>query len=346
MERVHKMNISANNTALAFIFNRMAECYHYLGNKQRFREIAYENVAKVLGNMKEDISYYAGDVKSLDEIGGIGESIAEKIIEFLHTGKIKTFEHLKKIIPYDLLELTDHNGIGAATLRKLHNELNINTRKDLIQALENNKLYGLKGFGEKKIGILKNALKIKKETKRLLLHDAEFIGNELLQLINKIPGVKQAVLAGSLRRKKDTIGDIDIIVLAATELRNKIVTKIITLPPVYKVLAKGKTKVSVLLSNNNVQVDIRLVNENEFGAALIYFTGSKEHNIKLRALAKQKGLKINEYGIFDAVTGKRLAGKTEDEMYSYLNLKFIPPHLRLGTTEIEQAMKKYKNSIK
>jgi DNA polymerase (family 10) len=337
---VDKKKTSKNNMVLAAIFHRMADCYRYLGIEERFRAIAYENVAKILHNMKEDIADYAKDVKTLDEIGGIGESIAEKIIEYLHTGQIKTFELLKKKVPYELLELMDVNGLGPSTLRTLHQELHISDRQGLLEAIESGKLNGIKGFGEKKIENIKRALKILKPGNRMLLKDAERIGNEILNEIKKLKGVQKAELAGSLRRKKETIGDIDIVVVADPAYRKRIVARFVSLPQVEKILAQGTTKASVTLREGSVQVDIRLVHEYEFGAAMFYFTGSKEHNIKLRILAKDRGYKINEYGIFDAETGKRLAGETEEEMYHFLHLKYIPPEQRLDKGEIEKAVMK------
>ncbi len=339
-EILSKHHVVQNNAALSSIFHHMADCYRYLGNDNRFRAIAYENVAKILHNMKEDIADYATDIKTLDEIGGIGESIAEKIIEYLHTGKIKTFEQLKKQVPYELLELMEITGFGPATLKTLHDKLRISNREDLVKALEKGKLQGLKGFGERKIENIKRALKLFKETRRMLLKDAEKIGNEILNEIKKLPGVQKAELAGSLRRKKETVGDIDIVILAEPEYRKRIVALFIALSQVEKVLAKGTTKASVLLKKENVQVDIRLVHDYEYGAAMLYFTGSKEHNIKLRSIARDKGYKINEYGIFDVATGKRLAGSTEEEMYRFLNLKYIPPEHRLDNGEIEKAVLK------
>jgi DNA polymerase (family 10) len=339
-EELTRYHIPQNNAALANIFHHMADCYSYSGKEERFRAIAYENVAKILHNMKEDIATYATDIKKLDEIKGIGESIAEKIIEYLHTGKIKTFEKLKKLVPYELLELMDITGFGPATLKILHDRLHISNRDDLIKALETGKLQGLKGFGEKKIENMKRALKLFKESKRMLLKDAEKTGNEILNEIKKMPGVQRAELAGSLRRKKETVGDIDIVILAEPKNRKKIVGRFVALPEVEKVLAKGTTKASVILKHENVQVDIRLVHDYEYGAAMLYFTGSKEHNIKLRTIARERGYKINEYGIFDASTNKRLAGATEDEMYHFLNLKYIPPEQRLDKGEIEKAVLK------
>jgi len=278
----NKMEHPQNNAALASLFHRMADCYRFLGTEERFRSIAYENVAKILFNMKEDIAVHAADKKSLDEIKGIGESIAEKIMEYLRTGKISTFERLKKQVPYRLLELMDITGFGPATLKELHEQLHINNREDLVLALEKGKLAGLKGFGEKKIANLKRALKLETEKKRMPLKEAGKIGNGILAEIKLIPGVQQADLAGSLRRKKETIGDIDILVLAEPRFRKKIVSRIINLPQVENVLAKGTTRASVLLKHQDIQVDIRLVRGYEYGAALLYFTCAKEPNIQTR----------------------------------------------------------------
>lgn len=339
-EMLLKNYVAQNNTALASIFHRMAACYRYLGKEERFRAIAYENAAKILHSMKEDIADYAADIKSLDDINGIGESIAEKIMEYLHTGKIHTFEQLKKKVPYQLLELMDIKGFGPATIKILHDRLRINNREELVKALTENKLSLLKGFGEKKIENIKRALKIGKENKRMLRADAEKIGNELLARIRTLKGVQRAELAGSLRRKKETIGDIDIVILAEPLNRKKIVSSIIALPGVGKILMQGTTKVSFVWKPGNVQVDIRLVHTYEYGAAMLYSTGSREHVIKLRTIAKEKGFKINEYGIFDAVSGKRAGGATEEEIYHFLNLRYIPPEQRMDNGEIEKAILK------
>lgn len=335
---IERITLPENNRKLALIFHKMAGCYRYLGKEERFRAIAYENVANRLHNMKEDIAGFAQDVKTLDAIGSIGESIAEKILEYLHTGKIDTYEKLKRKTPFELLELMDIAGFGPATLKVLHEELKVKNKEDLIKALNEGKLGKLKGFGSKKIESMQRALKLYKEKKRIPLAIAAKIANEVLQFIRKIPGVQRAEIAGSLRRKKDTIGDIDIVVLAETKYRNKIVDRFISMPNVNKMLLKGSTKASVVLKEQDIQVDIRLVHDYEFGAAMLYFTGSKEHNIKLRVIAKSKGFKINEYGIFDSSNYKRVSGATEEEMYAFLDLKYIPPEQRLGADEIEKAM--------
>ena len=327
-----------NNLALAAIFHRMADCYRYLGDQVRFRAIAYENISKILYNMNEDIATYAINVKSLDAIGGIGQSIAKKIIEFLKTGTIKTFEQLKARVPYKLVELMDITGFGPATLKLLHEKMGINTKEDLVKILEGEKLTGLKGFGEKKIENLKRALKVFKPAERMPYAVAKKIADNIISTVIKIPGVQKATLAGSLRRKKESIGDIDIIVMAEPKYRKQIASKFTALPAIKKVLAKGNTKVSVVLNPNDVQVDIRIVSPYEYGAALLYFTGSKEHNIKLRTIARNRGYKINEYGLFEAGTHNRIAGATEEEMYRALNMHYIQPEERLDKGEIEKAV--------
>lgn len=331
------MNHPENNRKLSLIFHHMADCYSYLGKEERFRSAAYENVAKMLHNMSEDIAIYATSIKTLDKLGGIGESIAEKIIEFIHTGRIKTYEKLKKLVPFELLELMNITGFGPATLRTLHETLHISNRDELIDAIKKGRLQNTRGFGPAKIAAICKVLKLQKnEQERLPLKVAAIAGNTILQEIKKIPGVHKAELAGSLRRKKETIGDIDIVITANEKEWMKISRKFISLPQVAKVLAAGKTKASVLINKNKLQVDIRIVHDDEFGAAMLYFTGPKEHNIKLRSIARNRGFKINEYGIFNRA-GKRIAGATEEDMYRFFGLRFISPEKRENPLEIEPA---------
>jgi len=318
----------------------MAACYRYLGAEERFRTIAYENAARTMDSLKEDVSVYADNVKHLDQLKGIGESIAEKIIEYLKTGKINTFEQLQKNVPMELLDLMEVNGMGPSTLKTLHEELGIDNRDELVLAIEKGKLSTLKGFGEKKIDNIKRALKLYKESgTRLLLWDALQIGESVLNEVLKIKGVIHAELAGSLRRRKETIGDIDIIITCSLKSRKLIIKNFTSLTQVSRIIAAGDTKASVVLKDHNTQVDIRLVDENEYGSALLYFTGSKEHNIHLRLMAKDKGWKISEYGLFHAKTERKLEGNTEDGMYKALGLPWIPPEMREEKGEIEWAMK-------
>lgn len=322
------------NAELEAIFHRMAACYKYLGNEEKFRAIAYDVAAKTMHSLRADISTYASDTKTLDQLPGIGESISEKIMEYLHTGKIQTFEKLKKKVPQDLIDLMDIKGLGPSTIKLLHDVLKVNNKEELVVALQKGKLNGVKGFGKKRIDNICRVLKLNKNEERMPLRIAEKIGNELLSEIIKIPWVEKVALAGSLRRKKDTVGDIDIIITANRQKWKSIINRFTQLPQVGRIQAKGETRASVLLKENNIQVDIRIVHDYEYGAALFYFTGSKEHNIQVRLMAKEKGWKVNEYGIFDNKTGKRLAGKTEEEMYHLFGINFIPPEQRLGKDEL------------
>lgn len=326
------------NMELARIFSQMADCYRYLGPDERFRANAYAGAAQTLRNMQEPVEALATDIQQLEDLKNIGKSIAEKIIEFLATGQIQTFEKLKKKVPFSLLELMDIEGFGPATLRLLHDKLGITTKEELLKAIEKGKLEKIKGFASRKIEKLKQALKLDNSKKRLPLKEAQQIADYFLQAVKGISGVFNATIAGSIRRKKDTIGDIDIVITADERKWKKIITAITQLPQVEKVIVAGKTRASVILKAKQVQADIRIVHEDEYGAALFYFTGSKEHNIQLRNLAKQRGWKVNEYGVFDNKTGKKLAGKTEEEIYDLFNIRFIPPEKRVGGNELRQAM--------
>lgn len=316
----------------------MADCYRYLGPDERFRANAYAGAAQTLRNMQEPVETLAGDIQQLEDLKSIGKSIAEKIIEFLATEQIQTFEELKKKVPFPLLELMDLEGFGPATLRLLHDELGIKSKEELVTAIEKGKLEKVKGFASRKIEKLKQSLKLDSAKKRLPLKEAQRIADDLLQAIKNIDGVKQATIAGSIRRKKDTIGDIDIVITADERKWKKIITSITQLPQVKTVVAAGKTRASLVLKTKQVQADVRVVHDDEYGAALFYFTGSKDHNIQLRSLAKQRGWKVNEYGVFNNKTAKKLAGKTEEEIYELFGIRFIPPEKRVGGNEISQAM--------
>lgn len=334
----HYISPRQHNVELASIFHQMASCYRYLGSEHRFRMMAYDGATRTISNLKDDISVYAPSIKELDKLKGIGVSIARKIQEYLSTGKIKTFEKLKKQVPQGLLELMDINGFGPATIRTLHEKLGITNREEMIEALQSGKLEDLRGFGAKRIENMKRGLKLFKEMHaRMLLPEAMEKGNALLKEIKELAGVKDAELAGSLRRKKETVGDIDIVASARRREWKRIVTRFCKLDAVERVIAQGETRASILLKFSRAQVDLRLVEEDEFGAALLYFTGSKEHNIALRSLAKDKGWKLNEYGLFDIASDQRIAGATEKEVYRKLGLEYIPPELREQRGEIEKA---------
>ncbi len=328
-----------HNKELASIFSQMADYYRYLGSDERFRAGAYAGAAQTLINLPEPVDKLAVDIQQLEDLKSVGPSIAEKIMEYLRTGKIHAFEELKKKVPAHLLELMDIEGFGPATLRLLHDRLGIGSKEELITALQKGKLAIVPGFGIKKIEKLKQALKLETAKKRMTLKQAQKIASGFLKSITRIPGIQQATIAGSLRRKKETVGDIDIVLTADEKKWKRIIATIVKLPQVKKIIAAGKTRASLLLGPQLIQADIRVVHDDEYGAALLYFTGSREHTIQLRTIAKQKGWKLNEYGVFNAKTGKRMAGNTEEEIYQLFGFPYIPPEQRLGRNELNKADK-------
>ncbi len=330
----------AHNRELSAIFRQMARAYAYLGPEQRFRANAYNNASKVLANMEEPVDALSPDMQKLEDIPAIGESIAQKIVEYLSTGKIETFQKLKQRVPAGLLHLMEVEGFGPATVRLLHERLGIMDSTQLEAAIRQGKLKGIKGIGTKKEAQMRRALKMEDIKNRIPLSVAVEVGSMILKEVEGLPGVQRATIAGSIRRKLSTVGDIDLVISAPRKYRKKIAGFISKLQAVTRIIAAGDTKVSVLVQPDDIQVDVRIVHPEEYGAAMLYFTGNKEHNIQLRTLARQHGWKINEYGVFDLATGRRLAGETEESIYALLNFPFIPPEKRLGTTELQQKRKR------
>ncbi len=328
-----------HNKELAELFENMATIYLYSGKENRFRAIAYQKAAKSIGNLLEDVEVYIKN-NTLKNISGIGDGIAAKIQEFVTTGKVNAYEKLKEQVPLELIEMTEITGFGPKSLKQIHEELNISTKEELIKALYDGRVSKLKGFGSKKIENMLRGIKLHKTIEdRMLLWDALKVGGNILLDLKSFKEVKKAELAGSLRRKKETIGDIDILTSGKDKAKKKISDYFSSLPYVKQILAKGSTKVSVLLKDSGRQVDLRIVNEDEWGSALQYFTGSKEHNIHLRTIAKERGFKISEYGIFNLKNNQRLAGVTEEEIYQTLGFQTIPPEMREDKGEIELALK-------
>ncbi len=323
-----------HNLGLAEIFHKMSECYRYLGDEERFRAQAYEKASQTLFNLKQPVDVYADDIRTLDELPGVGESIGAKIIEFLHSGRIAAFQELKSRVPFDLLELMEIDGIGPATLRAIHEKSGIRDREQLTKAIAEDRSERIWGLSGRKLEHLRRVLKLHKpEIGRMPLSQAWKVGHGILQQLFGIKGLSQVTLAGSLRREKETVGDIDILGVADPLFRRRVINHFVHMPNCQDVLARGDTKASIILKEPRIQVDLRLVSPDEFGAALLYLTGSKEHNIQLRRLANTKGWKMNEYGVFSA-NGKRLAGKTEEGIYRLFGFPYIPPQQRLGKDEL------------
>jgi len=299
-----------------------------------FKPQAYRRAASMIESLDRNIDEYHR-TNNLRDIPGIGQAIADKVSELISTGKLGYLDKLKAETPPGILELLSIPDIGPKKAMVLFKELGIQSIEDLKSAIFDHKLQGLKGFGAKtEDRILQGIRVVESRGGRSFLAEAYKAAEELIvQLKEKHPDVRMS-MAGSLRRMKETIGDIDI--LAASVASNGLMDAFVSLDGVESVLAKGETKSSVRLSRG-MQVDLRVVPPNSWGAALQYFTGSKEHNVELRKLAISKGMKVSEYGLFDRDTGQEIAAADEEEVYGKLGLQFIPPELRECRGEMEAA---------
>ncbi|MBN1899609.1 MAG: DNA polymerase/3'-5' exonuclease PolX [Spirochaetes bacterium] len=322
------------NQKLAQMFDKIADALEIKG-ENRFKIIAYRKASQILNNLTSDIyDHYQND--ELQKIPGIGEGIAKKIKEYFETGQIKKLKEAFQGLPESLLDLLSIPSLGPRTVALAYQKLKVKNLQDLEKAIRNGSLASLPGMGEKKIdNIMKGIEFLKKALGRIPLGKAFVMVNELLKELSGWEEIKQISPAGSYRRMKETVGDIDILV--TSDDPKKVMDQFTALDIVARVKAKGPTRSSIE-TDEGFQVDLRIVDDTSFGAALQYFTGSKAHNVKLRSLAKDKGLKINEYGVFK--DEKYVAGKTEEQVYQALGLEFIPPEMREDLGEIELAQKK------
>ncbi len=349
------MGLLLSNLEIARILREIGE---YLEMQDvPFKPRAYEKAALAVEGLGEEEAgeiYEGGGIKALEKIPGVGVSIAEKIEELLKTGHSKYFEELKKKTPVNLSELTRVEGLGPKSIKKLYKELGVKNIKDLEKAAASGKIKKLEGFGEKsEQKILTGIEFLKKTGGRFLLGNVLPFASMLEERLRKLPGVEKAIVAGSTRRRKETIGDIDI--LAISKKPSVVTNYLINMPEVAHVIVSGETKSSIKLSSG-LNVDLRVVPPESYGAALNYFTGSKDHNVAIRKLAIAKGWKLNEYGLFSATSGKSadsrglnaerrgknqrmIAGKTEEEIYKALGLEYVEPEMRENTGEVELALK-------
>lgn len=304
-----------------------------------FKPRAYEKAAGIISGLERELAeiYEEGGVEALGKIPGIGLSIAQKIEELIKTGRLKYYEKLKKEIPVDLSALSAIEGLGAKSIKKLYKELNIRTIDDLEKAALSQKIRKIKGFGAKtEENILKGIEFVKKSAGRFILGFVMPEIESIKKRLGSLKEVKKITIAGSVRRWKETIGDVDILVAASDS--KPIMNYFVNLPEVERIYARGETKSSVKLKSG-LDVDLRVIPEESYGAALNYFTGSKEHNIALRELAIKKGYKLNEYGLFKIKNRRqiKIAGSTEEGIYNLLGLDYIPPEMRENKGEIELA---------
>lgn len=306
-----------------------------------FKPQAYQQAALALDNLEEDILdiYKKDGLKGLKNIPAVGESIALKIEEYLKTGKIKYYEQLKKSTPVEVDELTKIEGLGGKRIKRLYNELGVRTVKDLERAVAEHKVASLFGFGPKMEKNIAEAIGFLKKSKgRFLLKEVLSDVERIEDKFRKMKGVENVSAAGSVRRRKETVGDADFLVsirdASDKYLVEKIMKAFVSMEGVVKIVSKGETRSSVK-TGSGLDMDLRLVPSSSFGAALQYFTGSKEHNIALRKIAIKQGYKLNEYGLFRKE--RKIKGETEEEIYEKLGLDWMPPEIRENMGEIEAA---------
>ncbi|MCX6764572.1 MAG: DNA polymerase/3'-5' exonuclease PolX [Candidatus Nealsonbacteria bacterium] len=301
-----------------------------------FKPYAYEKAALNIESLEEDLEdiYKKGGKGALEDIPGVGKNIADSMEEYLKTGKIKYYESLKKKLPVELDELMAIEGVGPKKIKVLYQKLGIKNLKELERAAKGHKIASLFSFGEKsEKNILEGIAFLKRSKGRFLLGEIFPKAKEIEEKLKALKEIKKISQAGSLRRKKETIGDVDFLVV--TKNPKKVMDFFVSLPGVDKVWAKGLTKASVKMSGG-FDVDLRAVPEKSYGSALQYFTGSKEHNIATRKIAINKGLKLNEYGVFKGK--KMVAGWSEEGIYRALGMLFIEPELRENRGEVEASL--------
>jgi DNA polymerase (family 10) len=326
------VNILMVNQEIAEIFDHMSRVLSFKG-KDRFRALAYERAAGSLRGLDQDVTGLARE-KKLGEIPGVGHDLSEMIEEYIDTGHIRRCEREMRNVPDTLIEMMDIPGLGPKTLALLHEKFRIKNADDLRRLIEKGSLGKLRGFGEKKIENLRRGIELHQSSKqRRRLGMVLPLAEKLLDETRRMKLVDRADLAGSIRRRQETIGDIDLLISSRDS--EEVLREFVKLPVIKRTTALGPTRASVIIEGN-LQVDVRAVPEESYGAALQYFTGSKQHSVHLRTIAQKRGLKINEYGVFRGK--KRVGGEDEEDTYRALGMKMPPPELREDRGEIEAAM--------
>jgi len=326
--------VPIHNAEIAEAFNHLANLLEIEGANP-FRVRAYRNAARIVQDLPRSVTAMIADGEDFSKLPGIGKDLAEKISEVAKTGHLRLLNEVAKRTPPELADIAAVHGLGPKRVKALWEHLGIETLEELAKAAEAGKVRGLTGFGAKtEQTILRELKRVSMAERRTRLVDAEEIGKPLLAYLRSQKGVKQATIAGSYRRRKETVGDLDILVTAAR--RSNVMDRFVAYEEVEYVVAKGSTRSTVIL-RSGLQVDLRVMPQASYGAALHYFTGSKAHNIALRQRAVKHGWKLNEYGLFE--NGTRIAGRTEEEVFAKLGLPFVSPELRENCGEIEAASK-------
>lgn len=321
-----------SNVEIASVFNQLADLLEINGENS-FKIRAYRNAARTIENLGTDLRKMLEEGMDISQIPTIGEHIALKIAEIIKTGRLAKLERLKRAFPPHLLDLLKVEGIGPKRAKVLYRELNISSLDGLKKAAQKHQISALKGFSEKlEKKILKGTLLAKKEGKRFMYSVAEPYAEALEAYLKNFKGALQVIVAGSFRRRKETVGDLDI--LATSAHPALLIDYFVQYPDIREIISQGDTRSTVILKNA-LQVDLRCVEKESYGAALHYFTGSKSHNIAIRIMARDMGMKVNEYGVFRGE--KKIAGSTEEEVYRSVGLDYIEPELRESRGEHRAA---------
>ncbi len=327
--------VRAGNEDVAAIFDALADLLEIQGENP-FRVRAYRSAARTVRELPRSLASLAAEGADLAELPTIGPDLAGKILEILATGRLAALEEARRRVPVPFAELIELPGLGPRRARQLHEALGVGTLDELETALRAGRLRGVRGFGARSEERLLAELERRRGAGAptpVRLDEAERTARPLLAQLRGAPGVGEVVVAGSYRRRKETVRDLD--VLAASAAAAEATERFLAFPEVAQVLARGRTRSTVRLRSGGLQVDFRVVPEQSFGAALQYLTGAKPHTIALRRLALKRGLKLNEYGLFRA--DERIAGRSEAELYAALGLPLIAPELRENRGELEAA---------
>ncbi len=322
------------NTSIAKVFQDMADLLELKGENP-FKIRAYQRAARAIEHLPKEIEIMLEEGEDLQTIPGVGEAIAKKSIELVNTGRLRVYEELKSEFPEGITTLLEIPGIGPKTAKRLSTELGIKSVDELEQAIKDGRVAQLFRLGDKTAdNILQQIQALRRKDQRIPIGEALPVVEEVLNALRPLPGVKNLTAAGSLRRFRETVGDIDL--MGTADNPEGVINAFVALPQIREVLAKGPTKASVILPGG-LQADLRMVEHDSFGSLLQYFTGSKQHNIALRLRGQKQALKLSEYGITDLSTDKLEKFTTEQDFYRRLSLQYIPPELREDMGEIELA---------
>jgi DNA polymerase (family 10) len=326
--------VARSNDEVEAVLQEYADLLTITGG-DAFKARAYDRAARAIGGRRDDVCGL--DVKTLQKIPGVGKSIAEKIVEYCRTGEIHGLEEQRAKIPAGVREMIEIPTLGPKKALALHQELGVASVEELVDAIHAGRLDGMRGFGPKTVENILHGVRIMQQSGgRVHLDVATTVAEQIVAALSNIPGCLRCTYAGSLRRSRETVGDIDI--LAASNDPKPLMQALTRLPDVADVIGSGDKKTSIR-TTSGLQVDLRVIAPEAWGAALQYFTGSKAHNVRTREIAVRAGFKLSEYGLFDAETNKLIVSETEEELYARLGLEWVAPPMREDRGEIDAARK-------